>query len=101
MTTTKNDYDKRDIIRRESVLIADGSGEIKIAAYRVRDPGTDEFSKLQFHFTHNNTVLAVMGEEAAKLFMRFVTDTLAAQPQPGNEVASFGAVSHTADGNQA
>ena len=43
------------------------------AAYRVRDPETNEFSNLQFHATWNNTVLAVMGEEAAKLFARFVT----------------------------
>jgi hypothetical protein len=58
---TTNTYDKRDIVRRESVLIADGSGQLKMAAYRVRDPDTQEFSTLQFHATWNNTVLAVMG----------------------------------------
>lgn len=72
--TETNTYDTRDIVRRESVLIADGAGSsLKLAAYRVRDPETNEFSNLQFHATWNNTVLAVMGEEAAKLFARFVT----------------------------
>lgn len=67
----ENTYDKDDIIRREKVLIA---GPIKIAAYRVRDPETGEFSKLQYHMTYDNTVMAVMGEEAAKLFIRFIND---------------------------
>lgn len=64
-----NRYDWRDIVRRESVIIA---GPMKMASYRVRDPDTGEFSSLQFHLTYNNTVMAVMGEEAAKLFANFV-----------------------------
>ena len=52
----------------------DGAGELKLAAYRVRDPENGEFSNLQFHATFNNMVLAVMGEESAKLFSKFVTD---------------------------
>ena len=67
----ENKYDKDDIIRREKVLIA---GPIKLAAYRVRDSETGEFSKLQYHMTYDNTVMAVMGEEAAKLFVRFVNE---------------------------
>lgn len=78
---SENRYDKRDIVRREAVMIADGAGQLKIAAYRVRDPDTNEWSKLQFHFTHDNTVLAVMGEEAAKLFARFVNDTMNGGPR--------------------
>lgn len=70
-----NKYDKDDIIHREKVLIA---GSLKLAAYRVRDPETGEFSKLQYHMTCDNTVIAVMGEEAAKLFIRFVNDEDAA-----------------------
>lgn len=72
-----NTYDKRDIVRREAVIIADGNGALKMAAYRVRDPDTGEFSELQFHATFNNMVLSVMGQHSAKLFARFVTDTLA------------------------
>lgn len=73
---SENTYDKRDIIKREHVLIADGLGALKMAAYRVRDPETGEFSKLQFHATFNNMVLAVMEEESAKLFAIFVTSSL-------------------------
>lgn len=65
----ENRYDKRDIIRREGALIAAG---LKIASYRVRDPETDKFSPLQFHMTHDNYVMAVMSESAAKLFSDFV-----------------------------
>jgi len=73
---SENTYDTHDIVRREAVLTADGAGGLKIAAYRVRDPETKEFSHLQFHMTHDNTVLAFMGQEAAKLFARFVVKTL-------------------------
>lgn len=80
---SENRYDKRDIVRREAVLIADGIGSMKMAAYRVRDPETGEFSPLQFHFTYDNTVMAVMGESAAKLFAKFINDTLGInQEQP-------------------
>lgn len=71
----KNTYDKSDIIRREKALIA---GALKIASYRVRDPETGEFSKLHYHMTYDNTVVAVMGEEAARLFCHFVNDDHAA-----------------------
>lgn len=77
---TENRYDKRDIVRREAVMIADGIGSMKMAAYRVRDPETDEFSPLQFHFTYDNTVMAVMGERSAKLFANFINDTLGITP---------------------
>lgn len=74
---SENTYDKRDIIRREACMIADGTfAQLKIAAYRVRDLDTGEFSPLQFHMTYNNMVMAVMEEQAAKLFARFVTSTL-------------------------
>lgn len=74
---TENRYDKRDIVRREAVTIASGPlHSLKMAAYRVRDPETGEFSSLQFHATFDNTVLAVMGEESAKMFARFVTSAL-------------------------
>lgn len=77
---TTNTYDRTDMIRRESVLNA---GPMKLAAYRVRDPVTDEFGSLQFHMTFDNTVLAVMGEAPARLFADFVTRTLSpAQAQP-------------------
>ncbi len=66
-----NTYDRTDMVRREKIIIA---GPLKIAAYRVRDPETDEFGCLQYHMTYDNTVMAVMSESAAKLFASFVTD---------------------------
>lgn len=71
-----NTYDKFDIVRRESVISA---GALKLAAYTVRDPETGEHGPLQFHMTWDNTVMAVMGEEAAKLFAKFITDTVTAR----------------------
>ena len=70
----ENKYDQDDRIQRGSVILA---GPLKMASYRVRDPETDEWGPQQFHATYNNIVLAVMGEETAKLFARFVNDTLA------------------------
>jgi hypothetical protein len=67
-------YDTKDIVRQPHLLRA---GPLKLAAYRVRDIETGEFSKLQFHMTYDNTVMAVMEESSAKLFCKFVTDTLA------------------------
>lgn len=56
---------------------ADGVFEsMKLGAYRVRDPETGEFGPTQFHMTHGNYVLAVMGESSATLFANFVFDTL-------------------------
>jgi hypothetical protein len=71
---SNNDYDGHDIIRREAVMMA---GPLKLAAYRVRDVETNKFSPLQFHMTYDNTVMAVMSQEAAKLFSGFVQTTLA------------------------
>ncbi len=70
---TKNQYDKKDRIQRGAVIIA---GSLKMAAYRIRDPETDEWGPQQFHATFDNHVLALMSEETAKLFVKFVNDTL-------------------------
>ncbi len=69
----ENHYDKKDRIQRGAVIIA---GALKMAAYRVRDPETDEWGPQQFHATYDNHVLAMMGEESAKLFARFINSTL-------------------------
>jgi len=69
----KNVYDRYDIIR---LVGATHVGPLKFAAYRVRDPETQEFGTLQFHFTYNGTVLAVMGEDPAKMFCRLVENTI-------------------------
>ncbi len=53
--------------------------DMKLGAYRVRDPSTGEFGPLQFHMTHGNYVVAVASENAAKLFANFVFDTLGDQ----------------------
>ena len=72
-----NRYDRRDMVQRLGRIEA---GAMKIAAYRVRDPETDEWGSAQFHLTYDNTVLGVMGEQAARLFVTFVTTTLAEPP---------------------
>lgn len=68
-----NRYDTSDFVQREGLISA---GPLKVAAYRVRDPESLEWSPLQFHMTYDNMVMGVMGEEAAKLFAHFVDDTL-------------------------
>lgn len=70
---SKNQYDKNDRIQRNAVIWA---GALKMAAYRLRDPETDEWGPHQFHVTYDNHVLAFMSEKAAKLFAKFVDDTL-------------------------
>ncbi len=50
------------------------AGPLKLAAYRVCDPETGDWSSLQYHMTYDNTVMAVMSEESAKLFANFVTE---------------------------
>lgn len=75
-------YDRNRIVFRSSQLLAGG---MKLAAYQVRDIETDELSSLQFHMTYNNTVLAVMGEEAAKLFATFVNAAIDGQAKETSE----------------
>ena len=41
--------------------------DMKFAAYRVKDPITDEWSAVQYHAVQNNTVLAVISDSALKL----------------------------------
>jgi glycerophosphoryl diester phosphodiesterase len=74
----ENRYDRQDAVRRVAVIHAGG---LKVAAYQVRDPETDAWLPLQFHMAYDNTVLGIMGGETAKLFAKFVTDTLA-EPTP-------------------
>lgn len=52
------------------------AGGIKLTAFKVEDPGNGEWSTVQFHMIYGDTIMALMGEEAAKLFSRFVIDTL-------------------------
>lgn len=70
VTKRENWYDRKDMVKMEACL---GSGMVKIAAYQVRDPEDGEWSPLQYHMTYGNTVMCVMGAEAAKLFARFVS----------------------------
>lgn len=74
---TENKYDWKDRVERGAVLIA---GPLKMATYRVRDPETDQWSPQQFHATYDNHVLAVMSEESAKLFARFINSALSEPP---------------------
>ena len=68
-----NTYDKKDRIQRGAVIIA---GPLKMATYRCRDPETDEWGPLQFHATYDNIVLALMSEQTAKLFAKFINDNI-------------------------
>ncbi len=70
---SENQYDWKDRVERGAVIIA---GPLKMATYRVRDPETDEWSPQQFHATYDNHVLAVMSGQTAKLFARFINDSL-------------------------
>lgn len=70
----KNRYDTTDFVRLHNMMRA---GPLKIAAYEVRDPETKAWSNLQFHMTWDNHVMAVMSENAAKLFADFVQKQLA------------------------
>lgn len=69
----RNRYDRMDRVKQIGLLQAH---PIKVAAYSVRDPETDEWGPPQFHMTYDNTVMGVMGEHAAKLYARFVLQTL-------------------------
>lgn len=69
----RNRYDKRDRVKQEGMMRA---GTLKIAAYRVRDPETDEWSPIQFHMTYDNTVMCMLSEQSAKLLGTFVRQTL-------------------------
>lgn len=69
-----------DRIKMEGEVLAGG---LKLGAYRVRDPETGQFGPLQFHMTHDNYVLGVMSEHAAKLFANFVNQT-----SPGLELST-------------
>ena len=79
---SENRYDPTDRVRREALMRA---GPIEIGAYRVRDPQTDEWSSLQFHMTFGDVIIAVASEEAAKLFCRYVTDTLSRAENKGQD----------------
>ena len=73
-----NTYDRFDVVKREAVMIASGPfSQVKFAAYRVRDPDkAGEWSAIQFHATYDDTVMAVMGEQAARAFADFVARTV-------------------------
>lgn len=83
-----NTYDKENIVKRESVMIAGG---IKFGAYRVRHPGSEDgWSDLQFHLTYmpheeiggrtivsdgQVAVCATVPEKVAAAFIRFVEES--------------------------
>lgn len=73
MTTANDFYDSVDQVRVERIMSA---GAIKIAAYQVRDPKTALFGSLQFHMSCEEAGMTGMGENAAKLFVDFVRETL-------------------------
>ena len=70
---TENHYDKEDRVQRGGCIIA---GPLKMAVYRVRDPQTNEWGPQQYHATFDNHVLALMSDQTAKLFAKFINDNL-------------------------
>lgn len=68
--------DRTKMVQQESLLLAAG---LRLASYRVRDPDTMEWGKLQFHMTWDNYVMAVLGEESARLLRTFLNQHL---PEP-------------------
>jgi hypothetical protein len=73
VTKNPNHYDRRDMVQMHGKIMA---GAVKIAAYKVRDPETLEWSVMQFHMTYNNMVMGMLEEQGAKLFANFITSTL-------------------------
>ncbi len=73
----ENRYDRKNLV--DSVMVMH-AGALKMGAYRVRDPETDEWSPLQYHLTYDNTVLAVLSESSAKLFCTMVERVNAKTP---------------------
>lgn len=82
-----NRYDRKDMIQRLSVLYA---GSLKFAAYRVRDPETDVWGPVQFHLMYDNHVLAVMGQESAKLFCTMYEKTMSGLKGEGDDGTGTG-----------
>lgn len=48
------------------------AGPLKLASYQVMDPSTGEYGRIQHHMTYDNTVMAVMEDESAKMFANHV-----------------------------
>ncbi len=68
----KPSVSQNDIVRMHGFLRA---GPIQITAYRVTEPNSGGLSTMQFQMVYDNTVLAVMSQEAARLFSGFVDKT--------------------------
>ena len=77
--TQVNRYDRTDMVRQLAVMRA---GPLKIAAYQVRDPETQEFSKVQFHMIFGEVVMGMLDESSAKLFAGFITDFQTRMDEP-------------------
>lgn len=73
VTPIANRYDRKDMVQRVMDMNA---GPLKFAAYRVRDPETGEWSKIQFHLLYDNHIMGMLSEESAKLFCTMVKRTL-------------------------
>lgn len=74
------------------------AGELKLAAYLVLNPETQEYGQLQFHATYGDTVLGVMGEASARLYAKFVLDELGAKKCVSEIAAETSAKGHYLDG---
>lgn len=62
-------YDSRDIVRQHYVLRA---GPLKFAVYSVRDGNEGQHGQLQYHFTYDNCIMAMMACGDAISFANFI-----------------------------
>lgn len=74
-----NRYDRKDMVDRVMVMMA---GPLKFAAYKVRDPETDEWGPTQFHLVYDNHVMAVLSEQSARLFVTMYQQVMEKQSTP-------------------
>lgn len=72
--------EKRPMVRVVSETC--GRNNLKISAFRMRDPETGQESELQFHMVYSGVVLAVMDQYSASIFSDFVQRNLPLQPHP-------------------
>ena len=64
-----NLYDRSDMVRQEGMLRA---GSIMISAYRVRNPIHRRWSHVQYHFTFDGKITAVMDSVLAGVASNFI-----------------------------
>jgi hypothetical protein len=65
---------EKSIIRGAAII----AGPMKIAQFKAFNYTTGEWSSWQYNMAYDNHVMAVMGEQSAKLFAKFITENIGA-----------------------